>query len=284
MHSKWLDFATEIAAFHYQSSRYDDRKPPAFGSHPDLKSITRERQRIEEPMTKRELEDHVDDCMAKTSRNLPLRQRFFQSFRKNKSNRNARNLRASGKFISSRRRSLREPTLFNEEYDGGSTSQFTSRARHLMTQGKMMQTEDDSPPALFLEEAAHLLSLLSAMAMCTLRNDLPEAESPLIEFIPGAPWPHVDPDDYLADIRREWESSNMCYTLFRYIFGLSRTDASRTLYNAARPFRVIGNVSDAEIGMLQAARGPLSKVRHLSRHFVHICFPFLKAYPCSLFF
>ena len=35
---------------------------------------------------------------------------------------------------------------------------------------------------------------------------------------------------------------------------------SRTLYNAARPFRVIGGVSDAEIEFLQAARGPLAKV------------------------
>jgi hypothetical protein len=36
------------------------------------------------------------------------------------------------------------------------------------------------------------------------------------------------------------------------------------LYNAARPFRVIGGVSDAEIELLQAARGPLAKVALVS--------------------
>ena len=38
----------------------------------------------------------------------------------------------------------------------------------------------------------------------------------------------------------------------------------RTLYNAARPFRVVGGVSDAEIELLQAARGPLAKVALVS--------------------
>lgn len=42
---------------------------------------------------------------------------------------------------------------------------------------------DEKP--LFLQEAAHLLSLLSAVAMSTLRNDLETAESPLITFTPG---------------------------------------------------------------------------------------------------
>ena len=42
---------------------------------------------------------------------------------------------------------------------------------------------DERP--LFLQEAAHLLSLLSAVAFSTLRNDLEHAESPLITFTPG---------------------------------------------------------------------------------------------------
>ena len=50
------------------------------------------------------------------------------------------------------------------------------------------------------------------------------------------------------------------WTVLQYLFGRSRTGASRTLYNAARPFRVIGGVSDSEIQMLQAARGPSAKV------------------------
>jgi hypothetical protein len=51
-----------------------------------------------------------------------------------------------------------------------------------------------SPP--FLEEAAHLLSLLSAVAFSTLRNDVDGTDPPLIAFDPREPFPHVDPDDY----------------------------------------------------------------------------------------
>jgi predicted membrane chloride channel (bestrophin family) len=120
---------------------------------------------------------------------------------------------------------------------------------------------DPTTPPLFLQEAAHLLSLLSAVSMSTLRNDLEQAGSPLISFIPGVPWPHVDPDDYGADVRRDWETSTYrSYAIIRYLLGISRTPHSRTLYNAARPFRVMGGVSDAEIELLQAARGPLAKV------------------------
>lgn len=52
-------------------------------------------------------------------------------------------------------------------------------------------TQEDIP-SLFLQEAAHLISLLSAVAFTTLRNDLQKAPSPLQEYIPGAPWPPVD--------------------------------------------------------------------------------------------
>jgi VIT1/CCC1 family predicted Fe2+/Mn2+ transporter len=45
---------------------------------------------------------------------------------------------------------------------------------------------------------------------------------------------------------------------------VSRTAVNRTKYNAARPFRVIGGVSDNEVAMLQAARGPLAKVSVVS--------------------
>jgi hypothetical protein len=40
-------------------------------------------------------------------------------------------------------------------------------------------------PSLFLQELAHLFSLLSGVAMSTLRNDLDCAEIPLVEYFPG---------------------------------------------------------------------------------------------------
>jgi len=140
-------------------------------------------------------------------------------------------------------------------------STFWSHVQARLLEGHM----GDVPVPLFLEAIAHLLSLMSAVALSTLRNDLEEAESPLAEFRPSAPWPFVDPDRYTRKIRSRWDQSeHRSYTLFRYLLGLSRTDASRRLYNIGRPFRVIGSVSDEEIKALQAARGPQAKVTLIS--------------------
>jgi predicted membrane chloride channel (bestrophin family) len=271
MHSKWLDFATEVAAFHYQSQKYNLRKPPAFGAHPNLTSVTRERERTEE-MTKEELEEHIDkmdNSGVDGVKSLRTRFRIMGDRLKGKKRDQQT---GSSNDVSSRdhrggvRESVRninktvdkkKKSKANERFDenGNPYSTFKVAARRRLREGHL---DPDHPP-LFLEEAAHLLSLLSAVAMSTLRNDLEEAESPLAEFRPGAPWPHVDPDAYTADVRKGWaRSSNV--TILRYLCGISRTDGSRTLYNAARPFRVIGNVSDAEIELLQAARGPQAKV------------------------
>lgn len=264
MHSKWLDFATDVAAFHYQSDRYDDRKPPAFGKFPNVKSITRERERRDDIMTFEELQDHIEDTTRNADRNDNRGWRHkFEIFKKRRQRDPRINHRADSKNINDpdqRAKQKKSKSTFNEEFDcnGNPFSTFTTVARERMN---WESNAELSAPPLFLEEVAHLLSLMSAVALSTLRNDLEEAESPLIEFFPNAPWPNVDPDDYGADVRREWtQSSYSSASLVRYIFGLSRTDAARTLYNAARPFRVIGNVSDAEIELLQAARGPLSKV------------------------
>jgi hypothetical protein len=139
------------------------------------------------------------------------------------------------------------------------------QAKVQATYGSHRQAWHPDKPPLFLQEAAHLLSLMSAVAFSTLRNDLEQAYSPLITFTPGAPFPHVDPDAYTADVRRDWTTTNSRpLIILRYISGWSRTVKDRTLYNAARPFRVIGGVSDSEIELLQAARGPLAKVALVS--------------------
>jgi hypothetical protein len=156
--------------------------------------------------------------------------------------------------------------LFQDRFDtttGKPYSVFTAVTRTQLRAGHV--DPDQVPPLLFLEEVAHLLSLLSAVAFSTLRNDLPYAESPLTLFEPGLPWPHVDPDAYKRKNRTGWEGSKYrWFTLMRFIIGASRTARDRTLYNAARPFRVIGNVSDEEIAQLQQARGPLAKVALVS--------------------
>mmetsp|Transcript_16833 Transcript_16833/g.31880 ORF Transcript_16833/g.31880 Transcript_16833/m.31880 type:complete len:680 (+) Transcript_16833:161-2200(+) len=116
--------------------------------------------------------------------------------------------------------------------------------------------ERDEYPSPFLQEASHLLSLLSAVAFTTLRNDLHRAPAPLSEYEVGSPWPPVDPD---ADKNANYYEMNSFLLAVNYLLGNVRTDAQRTVYNSCRPLKVLGGVSDAEIDMLQRARGPVAK-------------------------
>jgi Bestrophin, RFP-TM, chloride channel len=302
-----------------QAAIYDNRKPPAFGSYPQINCLERARERLYEP-TIEELEEQLDELadeiaeedMSRLQRpTMPLPPSPFPSVfrkRRNKSSElpmvqedvalksPARNkirpeltVKATNQVCKSINAVPHNPTANLEKHfksrkkSKSFTQLFMSRSSsnlqedvseeaaippktpkledmHAATANHIHVWDKDKPP-LFLQEAAHLLSLLSAVAFSTLRNDLEQAASPLITFVPGAPWPHVDPDAYTADVRKDWDNTEHRFvTVVRYITGWSRTKKARTLYNAARPFRVIGGVSDAEIGLLQAARGALAKV------------------------
>lgn len=255
MHSKWLDVGMELAAFHLQMSRYN--KPPSFGEHPEIKCLERERERLNK-MTPIQYQQFLE--MASDEFPLPSRIRsFFRSRRK-------------GIVQSDPSDSLRTKASKRDIIDGATLqkkgfgqivvppSLTIPMTKIVATQVSIGGQEFNQAP-LFLQEGAHLLSLLSAVAMSTLRNDIEAAESPLATFQPAAPWPHVDPDAYSADVRKDWaRSTHRSWTVIRYLLGISRSEKDRTLYNAARPFRVIGGVSDAEVEMLRAARGPLAKV------------------------
>jgi hypothetical protein len=113
-------------------------------------------------------------------------------------------------------------------------------------------------PVLFLQELAHLSSLMNAVALSTLRNDVEGVSSPLSLYVPGSAWPAVDPklDENLYDSKLEaWLYA------FLYFLGKGRSPSERAKYNIARPIPVLGGVSDAEIQMLQMARGPLAKTQ-----------------------
>ena len=114
-------------------------------------------------------------------------------------------------------------------------------------------------PSLFLQELAHLTSLLTGVALSTLRNDVEGAESPLDIYIPGSPWPDVDPDANGGLYKGDWVA-NFRQKVYNFI-GVGRSDEERTKYNAARPLPVLGGVSDAEIRFLQTARGPYAKTQ-----------------------
>ena len=113
-------------------------------------------------------------------------------------------------------------------------------------------------PPLFLQELAHLSSLLNAVALSTLRNDVEGCESPLAIYEPGNKFPDVDPnkDEWLE--QKGWKA---IFSLIKSFFGVRMTEAQRSKHNAALPLAVIGGVSDAEIRFLQIAKGPSAKTQ-----------------------
>ena len=119
---------------------------------------------------------------------------------------------------------------------------------------------DDAIASPFLQESAHLFSLLSAVALATLRNDIPDVEPPLEKWEPDDPFPPVDPDDISDEIRKEYGEHTRFWAAFYFLTGLSRSPVQRTLYNHARPFKVLGGISVREVEALRQARGSYGKV------------------------
>ena len=122
-------------------------------------------------------------------------------------------------------------------------------------------TKGGRTPSLFLQELAHLSSLMCAVAMTTLRNDLDDVESPLGVYSPGKPWPEADPLNLPKEVKRAAYGKRRFRRNIRYMLGMDQTHQSRTTYNAARPMLVLGGVSDNEIAFLQRARGPYAKTQ-----------------------
>jgi hypothetical protein len=118
-------------------------------------------------------------------------------------------------------------------------------------------------PSLFLQELTHLSSLLVAVALSTLRDDMEDAEPPLGVYVPGMKWPAADPQDLPLDVKRIAEGGVLGGVLrnLRYTLGMDQTLRSRTTYNAARPMLVLGGVSDNEIAYLMRARGPYARTQ-----------------------
>ncbi len=283
MHSKFLDVATELAAFHLQSACYESIQPPSFGKNSLSRFSSSPGKRLQhDPITQEQLEQQIDTAIDQDiqiqqslrsrferSSNDPISRRWFGRSQPNLEQKDVpprkNRTPAPGKtvhFASTTFQHPRHASDFLHLQDGTPYTIFWKHAQARLREGHITE---DVPIPYFLETAAHLLSLLSAVAFSTLRNDLEEAESPLAEFRPGAPWPHVDPDAYQGKIRKGWyRSEHRIYTILRYLCGLTRTDKARMLYNKGRPFRVIGSVSDGEIQALQAARGPQAKVTLVS--------------------
>ena len=114
---------------------------------------------------------------------------------------------------------------------------------------------------MFLQELAHLSSLLVAVAFSTLRNGDEGTESPLGIYIPGSDWPASDPDQMNLDEKAQMQmqsQTSFCQKVL-YWLGMDRTPEYRAKYNAARPMLVLGGVSQHEIRSLQRAKGASAK-------------------------
>jgi len=132
--------------------------------------------------------------------------------------------------------------------------------------------------SLFLQEAAHLYSLLSAVSMASLRADMEGVSSPLVDYVPGQKFPPVNPEEMKIKILvdKEYDSdgrispgnekseselrvritrNNTFTNVIMSLLGMSRNSRQRTIYNASRPFTVLGGISDAEVAMLRKVRG-----------------------------
>lgn len=147
------------------------------------------------------------------------------------------------------------------EYTTSSLSQRPLKGIGGTPRRKTYLSNDEGTPAvpsLFLQEGAHLVSLLSAVALSGLRCDFEYADAPLTKFIPGHHWPHYNSDND-PDMKQYGYKRNGFVTTIKYMMDISRTKQERLVYNAARPFAVIGGLSDREAFLLQRARGPVAK-------------------------
>ena len=247
MMSKWMDATTHTAVFHLQCDHYAHIKPPSFFDYPELNGqfLTRARERYtdHDGNFKKNLGvtgelDEISDfnMQASTSTlvDVPTRLRGVPRYDGGWKGLFPHQTGKNGKHQSS--------TFFNPDLPWNSDGKgFAS-------------TAGGRTPSLFLQELAHLASLLNAVALSTLRNDIDGAESPLDIYEPGAAWPEADPDKR-PDSKKSWSE------IAKYITGRDRSPETRTAYNASRPLSVIGGVSNAEIRFLQMARGPLAKTQ-----------------------
>jgi len=281
--SKALDATVMCASFHMQCSHYDAIKPGSFFDHPELLNFS--------VCRKREIGAGV-----KTINKLVAKDedgKFISMIRRHSSRPNYDPKLAMKKMNWKSTARLTNETLVAETSNGMSDAaaavkkmvsdgiddddtylEGTARLDggwgllnndSVKRYGSVHQEQGkhwakNRTPSVFLQELAHLSSLLIAVSYCTLRDDIEGSKSCLGNYIPGSPWPSVDPDNRTKQELKYIEvKQNWFVKIFRYIFDINRTVAARTAFNASRPMMVLGGVSDAEIKMLQRAKGPSAK-------------------------
>eukprot|EP00536_Pseudo-nitzschia_multiseries_P001426 jgi/Psemu1/250553/estExt_Genewise1Plus.C_180172 len=276
--SKWMDATTHTGSYHMQCDHYNHIKPPSFFDYPQLNALfmTRDRERSKAHNSNRpqDPEDGLPDPNDGTG--LRHRRQFAplqtpQQEREEEDNDNdnpSQSMSLSRIFEGQKSEPI--PLVGKPRLDGNWGAYYTEHeSQPLSTYMDPLRVNKIDPkgfasiqggrtPPLFLQELAHLSSLLTAVALSTLRNDVEGCESPLSIYEPGEPWPEVDPNN------EEWMKKSplkaFCASAKAFL-GVGLTAEQRSKYNAALPLPVIGGVSDAEIRLLQIARGPYAKTQ-----------------------
>lgn len=250
MQSKWLDCGQTLAAYHLQSDAYKSVRPLCFGEHGNINDLLLDRERKDAGVNRASLSS-MDEIMerVKTAEKA-------ESGQPNES---------FGKFLTKEfRKTCKRVGLSNMQNINKSKrghKRTTSRNVYCYDIGLTTVGSEDKEllPSLFLQESAHLISLLSAVALSTLRNEIDGMEAPLCEFIPGKAWPKFNSNDD-PDMKEHGYHQNQLIRNLRYVLDISRSPGEREAYNMARPLPVIGGVSEKEARLLQQARGPTAKV------------------------
>jgi hypothetical protein len=181
MQSKWLDAAQTLAAYHLQSAAYESVRPAAFGEHSDINDMLLDRERSEA------LQESMNERIERIKTNSRRRE----------------NRLSFGKFLTKefkltcKKVNHHEVQTINTPKSPKGHHKRTSRSFLSYPNGSAVpgerltavgSEEKELLPSLFLQESAHLISLLSAVALSTLRNEIEGVEAPLCEFVPGKPW------------------------------------------------------------------------------------------------
>jgi hypothetical protein len=183
MTSKWLDSAICLASFHYQSNQYQNLRPLTFGANPQIRNETRERERKHERC--------MEQTKAIVERSESKKGSLFRRLAGRKRKPASAALVVYAKAFKPNRRQSGEKKNSTTEHLRAGFAAGRSDANRL----SRLTGLDAVSPSLFLQEAAHLHSLLSAVAMSTLRCSIEGAHTPLAEYKPGLPFPPVNPDE-----------------------------------------------------------------------------------------
>mmetsp|Transcript_4022 Transcript_4022/g.6674 ORF Transcript_4022/g.6674 Transcript_4022/m.6674 type:complete len:600 (-) Transcript_4022:757-2556(-) len=273
--SKFMDATMHSAVFHLQSKEYDGIRPPSFFDHDNLNklNLTRDRRRQTEDVSSFYMEhamksivdmekvhsDPIVDESSVASGNVkrssmrtvidtivppsPLRKERLQR----------------SVWNSTTKRHMSTEEVEESDVQKRAMLNFNTFPSLQVPNENFASRPNGQTPPLFLQELAHISSLLCAVTLSTLRNDIEDKESLLDVYSPGSPWPAADPDKLPKDTKLRFQHRSKLATNIFYFLGLDRLPGKRNMYNVSRPLPVLGGVSDCEVQYLRMARGPYAK-------------------------